>query len=30
MFVTREGHLLIHQSSMNRVGLVEIRAPVSE
>ena len=28
MFVTREGNLLIHQSSMNRVGLVEIRNPV--
>ena len=25
MFVTKEGNLLIHQSSMNRIGLVEIR-----
>jgi virginiamycin B lyase len=24
MFVTREGNLLIHQTSSNRVGLVEI------
>jgi len=28
MFVTREGNLLIHQSSTNRVGLVQIRNPV--
>ena len=28
MFVTKEGNLLIHQSSMNRVGLVQIRNPV--
>jgi virginiamycin B lyase len=27
MFVTKEGNLLIHQSSSNRVGLVRIRKP---
>ena len=28
MFVTREGNLLIHQSSMNRFGLVQIQQPL--
>jgi virginiamycin B lyase len=28
MFVTKEGNLLIHQSSMNSVGLVQLRNPV--
>ena len=30
MFVTRDGNLLIHQSSMNRFGVVEIRKPMSQ
>ena len=30
MFVTREGNLLIHQSSMNRFGLVQIQRPLSQ
>jgi virginiamycin B lyase len=30
MFVTRAGNLLIHQSSLNRFGLVEIQKPLSQ
>ena len=30
MYVTRAGNLLIHQSSMNRFGLVEVQRPLSQ